>query len=309
MKDLCYSANTPSVDVQFVDQIFEKVFPCVIVTPLDCFWEGSKLLGPNVSIQIPGFGGNLRWTSLNPQELLMKAKLGGQTGEVLEVLEKFMKRGGIGSGYQEKPCLNPKDPDCPITAPNKGSEIPPDVASILSRGCYGFAPRFMHWAPDLIIGGPEHNKSGHVVRYVVVLMKISSILCKIVNSESCNVQFKILGKFRAGGLMSTVQLMSSSELYEFFKETWRLNHVEWTESKAQAVLAAWQAKFAERVKHLTMDEESNHFNFYTFTPSGLDSVVESASQFTWTSAGIRIAGKFVKNIYPFDAPIFVDARL
>jgi hypothetical protein len=26
---------------------------------------------------------------------------------------------GISSGYQEKPCLDPRDPECPPTAPNK----------------------------------------------------------------------------------------------------------------------------------------------------------------------------------------------
>jgi len=91
--------------------------------------------------------------------------------------------------------------------------------------------------------------------------------------------------------MSTVQLMSSSELYDFFRETWRLNHVEWTEAKAQAVLTAWQTRFAEEVTHLSVDEDRSHqFNFYSFTPSGLDSVVESASQFSWTWGGIRVVG-------------------
>jgi patched 1 protein len=28
---------------------------------------------------------------------------------------------GITTGYQEKPCLNPFDPDCPSTAPNRES--------------------------------------------------------------------------------------------------------------------------------------------------------------------------------------------
>lgn len=174
MKDLCYSANIPTFDVQFIDQIFEKVFPCVIVTPLDCFWEGAKLLGPDFPIQIPGFGGNIKWTNLNPQELLMKARLlGGRGGGgeahmgFFEILEGFMRRAGIGTGYQEKPCLNPKDPECPITSPNKGSVAPPDVASIMAQGCYGFAPRFMHWAPDLIIGGPTYNKSGHIIKYAM----------------------------------------------------------------------------------------------------------------------------------------------
>jgi len=164
---LCYSANIPTFDVQFIDQIFEKIFPCVIITPLDCFWEGAKLLGPDFPIQIPGFPGPLKWTNLNPQELLMKARMVGDVnsaGFPFEILEGFMKRAGIGSGYQEKPCLNPLDPDCPITAPNKDSPLPPDVASILAQGCFGFAPRFMHWAPDLIIGGAVHNKSGQIVK-------------------------------------------------------------------------------------------------------------------------------------------------
>ncbi|CAG7816264.1 unnamed protein product, partial [Allacma fusca] len=95
----------------------------------------------------------------------------------------------------------------------------------------------------------------------------------------------------AGGLMSTVQLMSSSELFEFGRETWRLNHVEWSESKAQEVLTAWQTRFANEVSHLSMDEDrSSQFNFYTFTAAGLDSVVESASQFSWAWGGARVCG-------------------
>jgi hypothetical protein len=26
-------------------QMIDKLFPCMIVTPLDCFWEGAKLQG------------------------------------------------------------------------------------------------------------------------------------------------------------------------------------------------------------------------------------------------------------------------
>ena len=36
---------------------------------------------------------------------------------------------GITSAYQEKPCLNPHDPDCPTTAPNKETK----QVSCLSR--------------------------------------------------------------------------------------------------------------------------------------------------------------------------------
>lgn len=34
-------------------QIFENIIPCAIITPLDCFWEGSKLLGPDYPVHLP----------------------------------------------------------------------------------------------------------------------------------------------------------------------------------------------------------------------------------------------------------------
>jgi len=262
LKDICYSANIPTFDVQFIDQIFEKIFPCVIITPLDCFWEGSKLLGPDFPIQLPGDFLPLKWTNLNPQELLKRAQSISQSngaGFPFEILEGFMKRAGIETGYQEKPCLDPFDSECPESAPNKNDPKPPDVGSALSEGCYGFAPRFMHWAPDLIIGGAVRNKSGSLVK--------------------------------AGGLMSTVQLMSSSELFDYYRETWRLHHVDWTELKAQTVLTTWQNRFNTEIAHLTMDyERSQQFDFYSFTPAGLDAVVEDASQFSWIWSAVRVAG-------------------
>ena len=35
---------------KFCFQILENLFPCAVITPLDCFWEGSKLLGPDVYV-------------------------------------------------------------------------------------------------------------------------------------------------------------------------------------------------------------------------------------------------------------------
>lgn len=53
IKDICQSPTTPNFDEHFIEQIFESVFPCIIITPLDCFWEGSKLLGPDHPVRIP----------------------------------------------------------------------------------------------------------------------------------------------------------------------------------------------------------------------------------------------------------------
>lgn len=53
LKDMCYSPNIPSFDQHYIEQIFENIIPCAIITPLDCFWEGSKLLGPDYPVHIP----------------------------------------------------------------------------------------------------------------------------------------------------------------------------------------------------------------------------------------------------------------
>lgn len=53
LKDICQSADTPNADLHYIEQLFENILPCSIVTPLDCFWEGSKLLGPDFPVTIP----------------------------------------------------------------------------------------------------------------------------------------------------------------------------------------------------------------------------------------------------------------
>lgn len=53
LKDFCQSPSFPDFDPYFIEEIFEKMMPCSIATPLDCFWEGSKLLGPDYPVYIP----------------------------------------------------------------------------------------------------------------------------------------------------------------------------------------------------------------------------------------------------------------
>lgn len=53
LHDMCNVPTIPQFDVHFIEQIFENIIPCSIITPLDCFWEGSKLLGPDYPVRIP----------------------------------------------------------------------------------------------------------------------------------------------------------------------------------------------------------------------------------------------------------------
>lgn len=53
LKDFCQAPSIPNFDAHFIEQIFENMMPCSIATALDCFWEGSKLLGPDYPVYIP----------------------------------------------------------------------------------------------------------------------------------------------------------------------------------------------------------------------------------------------------------------
>lgn len=53
LHDMCNFPTIPQFEIRYMDKIFENIIPCSIVTPLDCFWEGSKLLGPEYPPFIP----------------------------------------------------------------------------------------------------------------------------------------------------------------------------------------------------------------------------------------------------------------
>ena len=79
---------------------------------------------------------------------------------------QYIPQAGISTGYQEKPCLDPLDPLCPDSAPNKNQTRALDVGAAVTGGCYGFAGRYMHWPEDLVLGNIERNITGHVVKLV-----------------------------------------------------------------------------------------------------------------------------------------------
>ncbi|CAG2100407.1 unnamed protein product, partial [Medioppia subpectinata] len=252
LKDICYSPSIPSFDTHYIDSMLENLFPCAIITPLDCFWEGAKLLGPEFPVPIPGLGINVQWINLNPELLIetMMSSMRGPEGQPntfpFSTLVKFMKRAGITSAYQKKPCLDPTDINCPSTAPNKQSGLTPDIGAELTGGCYGFATKFMHWPEDLIIGGVKKNKTGHIVR--------------------------------AKALQSIIQLMAEQEMYEFYQHTYKVHNLDWSVDKARMVLEAWQRKFAEEVQKFTNNDHNlKHQDIHLFTSTSLMDIMKNFS--------------------------------
>nr|BBF90244.1 patched protein [Eptatretus burgeri] len=148
---LCFKSGMPLIEDSTIDRLMERLFPCVIVTPLDCFWDGAKLQGG--SAYLPGRP-LLRWTNLDPQELLRELSFVD-----VPSLRRLLERAEVGHAYVDRPCLDPSEAECPDLAPNKHSGQAPDVASELSGGCYGFSRRYMHWQEELLIGGILRNST------------------------------------------------------------------------------------------------------------------------------------------------------
>ncbi|RMC21305.1 hypothetical protein DUI87_02166 [Hirundo rustica rustica] len=155
----------------------------------------------------------------------------------------MLKKAKVGHGYMDRPCLNPADPDCPITAPNKNSTKPLDVALVLSGGYYGLSRKYMHWQEELIIGGTVKNSSG-----------------KLVSAQALQTMF---------------QLMTSKQMYEHFKGHEYVSHINWSEDKAAAILEAWQQMYVE-VVHQSVAQNSTQ-KVLSFTTTTLDVILKSFS--------------------------------
>ncbi|PBC33005.1 Protein patched [Apis cerana cerana] len=258
----------------YVD-IFDSIMPCAIITPLDCFWEGSKLLGPEYPVHIPLndeiihfsfqllFHGSrtqthkpVQWTNLNPSGMLDEMKK-LQFMFPFKTLEDYMKRAGITNGYQSKPCLDPMDPECPETAPNKKSQQVPDIGAELTGGCYGFAAKYMHWPEELLVGGAKHNKTGHLTR--------------------------------AAALQTVVQLMGERELYDFFHRTYKVHHIDWSQEKAAQVLKTWQRAFSNQVKKHLDANDSTPYSLYAFSTTTMNDILGKYSEVCVTKIAIGCA--------------------
>uniref|UniRef100_A0A8B9YXR5 SSD domain-containing protein n=1 Tax=Buteo japonicus TaxID=224669 RepID=A0A8B9YXR5_9AVES len=237
LEHLCYKSGELITEAGYMDQIIEYLYPCLIITPLDCFWEGAKLQsGTAYLLGKPP----LQWINFDPLEFLEELK---KINYQVERWEEMLNKAEVGHGYMDRPCLNPADPDCPITAPNKNSTKPLDVALVLSGGCYGLSRKYMHWQEELIIGGTVKNSSG-----------------KLVSAQALQTMF---------------QLMTPKQMYEHFKGYEYVSHINWSEDKAAAILEAWQRMYV-KVVHQSVAQNSTQ-KVLSFTTTTLDDILKSFS--------------------------------
>ncbi|XP_035107144.1 protein patched homolog 2 isoform X8 [Callithrix jacchus] len=128
LNKICYKSGVPLIENGMIERMIEKLFPCVILTPLDCFWEGAKLQGG--SAYLPGRP-DIQWTNLDPKQLLEELGPFASLEGFRELLDKAQA---------------------------------PNVADELSGGCHGFSHKFMHWQEELLLGGTARNPQGQLLR-------------------------------------------------------------------------------------------------------------------------------------------------
>ncbi|XP_033974134.1 protein patched homolog 1 [Trematomus bernacchii] len=248
LENLCYKSGE-LVTESHLDQIIEKLHPCLIITPLDCFWEGAKL--QSGMVYLPGKD-PLQWTNFDPKEFLEDLR---KANFPVDGFEEMLEKADVGHGYMDRPCLNPADPDCPLTAPNKNSTKPFDVARALSGGCHGLSRKYMHWQEELIVGGTTKNGSGPLLS--------------------------------AQALQTMFQLMTPKQMFEHFRGYEEVSHINWNEEKAAAILEAWQRKYSEAVLQSVAANSSQ--KVLSFTSTTLEDILKSFSDISV----IRVASGYL----------------
>ncbi|XP_045228191.2 protein patched homolog 2 isoform X10 [Macaca fascicularis] len=226
LNKICYKSGVPLIENGMIERMIEKLFPCVILTPLDCFWEGAKLQGG--SAYLPGRP-DIQWTNLDPEQLL--EELGPFAS--LEGFRELLDKAQVGQAYVGRPCLHPDDLHCPPSAPNHHSRQAPNVAHELSGGCHGFSHKFMHWQEELLLGGMARDPQGQLLR--------------------------------AEALQSTFLLMSPRQLYEHFRGDYQTHDIGWSEEQAGTVLQAWQRRFVQLAQEALPENASQQIHAFSST--------------------------------------------
>uniref|UniRef100_A0A8C1J680 Patched 1 n=1 Tax=Cyprinus carpio TaxID=7962 RepID=A0A8C1J680_CYPCA len=255
LEHLCYKSGEFVTETNFVDQIIEKLHPCLIITPLDCFWEGAKL--HSGTVYLPGKD-PVQWTNFDPMGFIAELKM---LKYPVDSWEEMLIKAEVGHGYMDRPCLNPADPDCPLSAPNKNMTRPLDVARVLTGGCYGLSKKYMKWQEELIVGGTKKNNSGRLLS--------------------------------AQALQTIFTLMTPKQMYEHFKGYEEVSHISWNEDKAAAILKAWLRRYSEAVQQSVSVNSSQ--KVLTFTTTTLEDILKSFSEVSV----IRIASGYLLMVLPF----------
>ena len=78
LDNLCLKENSPPSHFINLDKLLGSINPCLVLTPLDCFWEGSFVHQPVHPVQFnicdTSWANNVSWSNVNVTEALKCVK-------------------------------------------------------------------------------------------------------------------------------------------------------------------------------------------------------------------------------------------
>nr|ACZ64511.1 patched-like protein [Schmidtea mediterranea] len=153
----------------------ENLMPCRIISPLNCFWEGSKLLDHYSKNKFSNYDESrsikIDWKSFNiSQEFFYSFK---ETSNYNFFYELF-KEAGIRSGFISKPCLDVTDASCPNRLKQK-----PSYESIVNEGCAQIGEHMDKYSKSIFIGKDNRGLQTFLLlqstSHVLETMKINNL--------------------------------------------------------------------------------------------------------------------------------------
>ncbi|TNN05782.1 Protein patched isoform 2 [Schistosoma japonicum] len=289
-KDLCQRASLPfGAEMHHLQAYLDMIIPCIIITPLDCFWEGAKVLGPEEAMWVPWFDERtlLQWTNIDPIGLLqdLSKRYGNYSQAEIRNLINLFYDAGINHGYLNRSCLDPSDPACPLSAPNyKGNA--PCISEILSGGCPGFASKMLHWPEQIIVGGRVHSNNNFDRQMVSFNLSQNCTRSSQLSDQlhfSSSTEFNknnsgsknLTHLLKANSLQSLILLRSPRDLYEAVRRSDPYKHEDWTLDDARLVLHEWRRNLRRLViEHNSHLQPNVGWQFFAFTNASLRDLLQ-----------------------------------
>nr|BAI49944.1 patched [Dugesia japonica] len=145
----------------------ENIMPCKIISPLNCFWEGSKLLDYDTKMKISNYDEQksikIDWKFFNiSQEFFYSF----QDRSDYKFFIELFQEAGIKSGFVSKPCIDVTDGSCPNRHNSQS-----DYESIIKQGCSQIGENMDKYSKSLFIG-----KNNRGLQTLLLLQSSSHVL-------------------------------------------------------------------------------------------------------------------------------------
>ena len=97
LDDLCVKNAFPSTLIPALDALLTGLNPCTVLTPLDCFWEGSFIHEPANTLTFQkkecnlDWSHNVSWSNVNISEVMNCLEKDSSNSGIIDVVKKVIR--------------------------------------------------------------------------------------------------------------------------------------------------------------------------------------------------------------------------